>query len=82
MSYYRAILREDNWDQLNPAKRTCRWHDLVFIAPSKPLAKEHAKAVAHNRGMTFCSVNVLNKAHGEKMIDRPDPVQPMTTGGV
>jgi hypothetical protein len=79
MSYYRAILREDNWDQLNPAKRICRWHDLVFTAPGKLLAKEHAKAVAHGRGMVFCSIHVLNKGHGEKMINRPDPVQPVKT---
>ena len=74
MSYYRAVFRKDNWDQFNPEKRTCEWHDLVFIAANKPLATDHAKQVARDRGMTFCSVHVLNKVMGERLIDRPDAV--------
>ena len=79
MSYYKAMFRKDNWDQFNPDKRVCEFHDLVFIATNKTDATDHARQVARDRGMVFCNVIGLNKPLGERLLQRGHgrQIQPM-----
>ena len=79
MSYYKAMFRKDIPDTFNPDKRVCEFHDLVFIATNKTEATDHAKKVARDRGMVFCNVIGLNKALGERLIQREHAVVKLAT---
>jgi len=81
MSYYKAMFRKDMQDRHNPDRRTCEWHDMVFIASNKAEATDHARKVARTRGMVFCNVIGLNKPLGERLLQKEHgrPIQPVAT---